>query len=467
VPNKEFFEKNYEQNNTFNTKMKDKLFKQSTVEYETYKNAFKFKRKFDELINGFINSKSNPEEFRAWLLKRDINHITEELKEKIRNTKNFIECLRIEMEKVVPLNYLDKDGHLTLVNMSKFLDGRKDFISSIILRKANHDLTYRLALDVIIKWKTRLIELGIMSRNSIDLLMAYLEFHKPVIPISYHISWSQYRSQKFIKEDFFNKIDTIEKAYWLGFFFGDGSVTYSHNKLRKIVITLKADSQDLLSQLCGSLGLHPTSIFGPYTHRHKDGRVNMEVQLSINSEEMVNDIIKAGFTPPMRGSHIKKIKWPLHLLITKKLKLAFILGFYDAEGRTGSTQIRQTDREFLDIVVSEFNLPFEPKFDEYGWSLTLGGHLLNLAQRTVLENTRLRGIVEKRKLFQHHGPTEGFIRTITKDRLRSLVDQMPVPSIAYKFSVNSSVVYQTMRKWKIKGKPRGFWHTKEQKNKKN
>jgi hypothetical protein len=262
---------------------------------------------FDDLVNDFINLKKKPELFRKWLLKRDISQITEDLISKIRVTKDFIEYLRIEMEKIIPSKFLNKKGHISLLTMSFLLVGRKDYISSIILRKANHDLSYRLALDVIMKWKSNLKKLGIMSQSSINLLMIYLEFHKPVIPISYHIKWSQYRSHKFIKEEFFNKIDTIEKAYWLGFFFGDGSITYKHNKLRKILISLNVDSVDLLYQFCGSLGLQPYAVLGPYNHKHKDkDRINMEVQLTFNSDSMAEDIIKAGFMPPMKRKSSKE-----------------------------------------------------------------------------------------------------------------------------------------------------------------
>ena len=59
----------------------------------------------------------------------------------------------------------------------------------------------------------------------------------------------------FHQEDFFETIDTEEKAYWLGFMFADGYIINNENKYGEdqFGLTVAADSADVIEKFKASL----------------------------------------------------------------------------------------------------------------------------------------------------------------------------------------------------------------------
>jgi len=118
----------------------------------------------------------------------------------------------------------------------------------------------------------------------------------------------------FFDEDFFEDINTEEKAYWLGFLYGDGCV---RSNLRSLAICLKSSDKNHLEKLQKSL----KSNYKIY--ECKDRPV---VYLSINSTKLVRDLVNLGCVPnkSQKDLHIPRIE--------SELQRHFIRGYMDADG---------------------------------------------------------------------------------------------------------------------------------------
>jgi hypothetical protein len=113
-------------------------------------------------------------------------------------------------------------------------------------------------------------------------------------------------------ENFFNKIDTEEKAYWLGFLYADGCVHDKPNgqKLITLVVKDKEVIEKFIKAIDGNFAVKKyTDVYGIY----------------LTSKIMFNDLCKLGCVP--RKSLI--LKFPL---INPTLISHFIRGYFDGDG---------------------------------------------------------------------------------------------------------------------------------------
>ncbi|PEQ90725.1 hypothetical protein CN481_16790 [Bacillus sp. AFS006103] len=118
-------------------------------------------------------------------------------------------------------------------------------------------------------------------------------------------------------ESYFENIDCHEKAYWLGFIYADGCVTFDYKRNSYIVsIALqKSDNEHLESFKNYINSNHPIG---------KDGRGC--VQIRIYSRKMFYDLEKWGVTP----NKSKIVIFPNN--IDKEYYSSFILGCFDGDG---------------------------------------------------------------------------------------------------------------------------------------
>lgn len=122
-----------------------------------------------------------------------------------------------------------------------------------------------------------------------------------------------------LNEKYFDKIDSHDKAYWLGFLFADG---YNSNK--DIVIALKDDDIE-------QLGLFKQDIECNVDIKHKSGynaktkKITHNERLCVNSVHMCNSLSRLG----MVRCKSKILKFPN---IEKQFIPAFIRGVFDGDG---------------------------------------------------------------------------------------------------------------------------------------
>jgi intein/homing endonuclease len=128
-------------------------------------------------------------------------------------------------------------------------------------------------------------------------------------------------------ENYFEKIDTFEKAYWLGLLFADGYVRKrkqfngKHKQGGIVGISLKNGDEYLLNKFINDLKSNYS-----LTKQIKDDFLSYK--LEINSSKMVDDLIKLGCVP-------KKSLILLPPKINYDFISHFIRGYFDGDGSIG------------------------------------------------------------------------------------------------------------------------------------
>ncbi|MFX0101640.1 MAG: hypothetical protein ACFFCS_18900, partial [Candidatus Hodarchaeota archaeon] len=163
-------------------------------------------------------------------------------------------------------------------------------------------------------------------------------------------------------------------------------------------------------------------------------------------------------------------------LTNKKLDLAFLLGFYDGDGKKNTTQICTGSSQFLKQIKEKFNLGFEIRKDEYdgtiegrkihskGFKMHLGADLFN-----KMMNNYKWSLPSKRRFFSTNeekaklaaeaskSNTGKPIFNISGDELEKLVWEKPTTEIAREFGVSDKAISKRCAREGIEKPGRGFW----------
>lgn len=125
------------------------------------------------------------------------------------------------------------------------------------------------------------------------------------------------KNKYFYDENYFEKIDSEEKAYFLGFIFSDGSVIYNTKKsLYKVSLKLHTKDKHILESFI-------KSIKGEMKIWEHGQREMGEVNLS--GKKITNDLIKLGVTPKKSFT----LQYPN---IEENLERHFLRGYFDGDG---------------------------------------------------------------------------------------------------------------------------------------
>lgn len=124
------------------------------------------------------------------------------------------------------------------------------------------------------------------------------------------------RLNPHIKEDYFEKINSKEKAYWLGWIISDGSITNNQEKGKyQLEITLQPEDEDILHLLEKDLGI--TNKVYNSGEKYK--------RFSLGCKKIILDLEKLGIT--QNKSFTVKIP-----NIDKKYNSSLIRGIFDGDG---------------------------------------------------------------------------------------------------------------------------------------
>lgn len=119
-----------------------------------------------------------------------------------------------------------------------------------------------------------------------------------------------------LDETYFEKIDTEEKAYILGFIFADG---YNQSQRSQIRITLNKKDVNILEKFNICLNHNKPILYL---------RNNEYVDLTINSVKISQDLEKLG----CMQNKTFKLKFPTEEQVPKELQRHFIRGYVDGDG---------------------------------------------------------------------------------------------------------------------------------------
>lgn len=146
-------------------------------------------------------------------------------------------------------------------------------------------------------------------------------FNKENLPVRSN----KINSRKFnVNHNYFENIDTHEKAYWLGFIYTDGYITNTQNS-KKFGVALSKKDIKHLEKLNNCLN----STYPIHTYMQKNGQGfkidNEYCRLLISSDKIYDDLIKHGVyehkTNILEKPNIREEFYP-----------SFILGYFDGDG---------------------------------------------------------------------------------------------------------------------------------------
>lgn len=133
------------------------------------------------------------------------------------------------------------------------------------------------------------------------------------------------KNEHKITEDYFNKIDTEEKAYFLGLLMADGNVATSNNRSWRFSIALASEDKYILKKL--RKAINPSETIKLQKIMPVNSRCMEQTRICVYSNKLSYDLINLGCVP--NKSLI--LKFPNNL-IKDELIPHFIRGYFDGDG---------------------------------------------------------------------------------------------------------------------------------------
>lgn len=228
-----------------------------------------------------------------------------------------------------------------------------------------------------------------IPREIIELFNKYKSLNKPQKSIFGIHKW-----HPFLKLNYFENINTKEKAYWLGWLFAEAWLSKHGDNIRFGVELHKDDERALLDKFAKVIGFN---LDHKEIEIRREGEVTDYVRIRFVNDEFTNCLIKHGFI--VRNKKSKSIELPK--LASREFYLAFILGYYDGDGKVGTSIITSGSLKFIKQINTHFNIPYKlwPTHSEWnglGYNIYLGMNLL----REMLENYK-NSLYRKRVYFKN------------------------------------------------------------------
>lgn len=267
-----------------------------------------------------------------------------------------------------------------------------------------------------------------------------------------------------LKLDYFKNIDSLEKAYWLGWLFAEAYITIKKLKSGKEYYQLGVGCVQndfiLLERFAEALGL---DIENNEPRREKyitsKGEVHIFRRITLINNYFCKNLISHGFIVGKKKS--KNIRLPKFKI--RELLLAFLLGYYDGDGTMGRSRITSSSEKFLeDILNSPFlniyisnsnSIQYDPVKKSYiitGNRISLGADLM----REIVKNYK-NSLPRKRAYWENWvdnrtnkpSPKMDLLREkLPEEELINLMKKFTLKQIAYMYGVG----YRTLMDYKRK-----------------
>ncbi len=260
-------------------------------------------------------------------------------------------------------------------------------------------------------------------------------------PINSHLKITQ-----AVNHTIFDKVDTKQKAYWLGFLYADGSTASG----RISIYQAKKDAS-LLYGFANFIGLDT----GRIRERHSYPN---QMHLQVGCKKLVEALQTLGVVPHKENS------MRLPSLGSKELDLAFLLGFYDGDGTAGSCTVACGNSGFLVDIKSRFGLSNKISYrkNEWGSSFELGvgrelfrdmlaNYAGSLPRKRFIKNDK-KPPQEWKKRKKKFDPT--------REELGALVWEMSLVKVGRHFGVSGNAVKKRCTNLGIERPPVGHWAKK-------
>ena len=154
-----------------------------------------------------------------------------------------------------------------------------------------------------------------------------------------------------IVEDFFDKINTEEKAYFLGFLYADG---YNNTDRNSVNLSLKEDDKEILEKLNNLLQPNkPLQFVNTSNQRKKQGFGNSQNQyrLIIANKHISQRLVELG----CGKAKTHNLKFPTEEQVPSHLVRHFVRGYFDGDGSVSGDKQKQ----FSFVGTTDFLLPLQ------------------------------------------------------------------------------------------------------------
>lgn len=239
------------------------------------------------------------------------------------------------------------------------------------------------------EWISRAIEL---RKSGLSYAKIAKEIGKSKQTVSYYLKQEGYGpnekyirtnqnqpNKKYVDENFFENIDTEEKAYWLGFMYADGCVNTSRESFE---LSLKEEDYDHIVKFKKSL--HSEHNIGKKKKYTKD-KCYISYRLCIRNKKMKQDLIKHGCVP-------KKTKVLTFPELRDDLIIHFIRGYVDGDGCITSHKTSKISLEILGTYefLSAIRNYFKLDSDKYIYSFSHSD-----IERLIITGQKAFNIIER------------------------------------------------------------------------
>ncbi len=371
-----------------------------------------------ELISKVINKVDISEEERKKLIsilsKLDIEQLIEIFGESFKhNTKNFVKwgwdydmgVKKLMLNKYFNImqkevkhynrwltdiiqNYLKRlEGEIKLLfeafiefkNMGALFGLYKNYIPTNRMNKNYKKIIARSILDemrvnfkkIIKNWINKyphLVQSLLLVQTDI---IKFLDKYEAILQPKPTPDYQMFNHHPNFKRDYFEIIDTCEKAYWLGFLFADGWIAIEHKKsgdYYRMGLQLSYNDKDVLSRFCESIGLNPKYIKNRLVGSDFSTKLYPVSEIRWGDQKIAQDLINLGMRYEYSEQKGRRVKTPrLPHLKNRKLMLAFLLGIYDGDGTLGfdkktgkiRPRIASSEIEFLEQIKQYFGIKYK------------------------------------------------------------------------------------------------------------
>lgn len=389
---------------------------------------------------------------------------------KIFSTIQFIRELKREIS-----SRLSKE--ISNQELSIFLGQREGHIKWVF-EVSRKNPEYVLTLELIESYQV-LLELKLENISRIQHLMEKYKSANNIPEKNYLI----HNYHPNLDLNYFKYISTKEKAYFFGLLFADGSLY--RNKQGNLVISIELNVKDglLLKKYIEAIGFEPNNV--KYYKRLIQDEITNKIRIiRLFRVRFSNNLF--GECMMLNGFIVGKksdiIRFPD--LGNRELKIAFLLGYFDGDGKQGTTRISSSSRLYIEDIKRIFKLDYKPDITFYrlksgetnkSYKLHLGADLFN----EMLDNfeaslprkrIRFQSTEERRKIaIERFSGARKF--KFTKEELKDMVWKYPLRRIAeiheerFSISITSDGISYWCTKMGIEKPPKGYFLKQEHVNK--
>lgn len=279
------------------------------------------------------------------------------------------------------------------------------------------------------------------SKLSVPTVVRYLK--------KYQLKTTLKISHPNLKIEYFKKIDSLEKAYWLGFLYADACMRKIGNSLA-LKLELAQKDEDQIDKFCNAIGAE----LSKKTYYTRLNKYN-SVCIGIYNLEFNEYLIKNGCIPQKTF----RIKHPN--FESERLDLAFLLGFYDGDGSVGGV-ICCGNKSFLTEIAEKHNIQKHLRVENKVPFLRIPKRILKKMfenyQNSMKRKRKFTNIpnYEEKNGFKYKAKTK--IIWPTNEVLQKLVWEKPTQKLAVSLGVSDKAIEKHCIKNNISKPPRGHWN---------